>query len=177
MTVRPVRRIRWSTAVPQMVVLALSGFALIILSVPIAGDSAGDWDLPPGVTPAIVSVHSFTPSWRGHPRPWHVGLLWDVDQRMARPLIEGLEAEGDLIVGDNEPYDGALAGDTLDRHATRRGLANALIEIRQDLIADEAGAEAWAERFARLLRPLLADSRLRRIERHPTRTGERLRRP
>ena len=70
----------------------------------------------------------------------------------------------------------ALAGDTLDRHATRRGLANALIEIRQDLIADEAGAEAWAERFARLLRPLLADPTLRRIEPHPTRTRERLRR-
>jgi predicted N-formylglutamate amidohydrolase len=129
-----------------------------------------------GVTPAVVSVHSFTPSWRGRPRPWHVGLLWDVDRRMARPLIEGLEAEGDLIVGDNEPYDGALAGDTLDRHATRRGLANALIEIRQDLIADEAGAEEWAERFARLLRPLLADPSLRAIEHHPTRTRERLRR-
>jgi predicted N-formylglutamate amidohydrolase len=140
-------------------------------------DAAVERAIAEGVTPAIVSVHSFTPSWRGHPRPWHVGLLWDVDQRMARPLIEALEAEGDLIVGDNEPYDGALAGDTLDRHATRRGLANALIEIRQDLIADDAGAEAWAERFARLLRPLLADSRLRRIEHHPTRTRERLRRP
>jgi predicted N-formylglutamate amidohydrolase len=129
-----------------------------------------------GVTPAIVAVHSFTPRWRGHPRPWHVGMLWDADQRLARPLLEGLEAEGGLVVGDNEPYDGALAGDTLDRHATRRGLANALIEIRQDLIADEAGAEAWAERFARLLRPLLADPTLRRIEPHPTRTRDRLRR-
>ena len=70
MTVRPVRRIRWSTAVPQMVVLALSGFALIILSVPIAGDSAGDWDLPPGVTPAIVLsaaawVVAMVLAWRG----------------------------------------------------------------------------------------------------------------
>ncbi|HEX8663701.1 MAG TPA: N-formylglutamate amidohydrolase [Beijerinckiaceae bacterium] len=129
-----------------------------------------------GVVPAIVSVHSFTPSWRGYPRPWHVGMLWDADQRLARPLLDGLQAEGGLVVGDNEPYDGALAGDTLDRHATRRGLANALIEIRQDLIADEAGAEAWAERFARLLRPLLADPVLRRIEPHPTRTRERLRR-
>jgi predicted N-formylglutamate amidohydrolase len=99
-----------------------------------------------------------------------------VDQRLSRPLIEGLEAEGGLVVGDNEPYDGALAGDTLDRHATRRGLANALIEIRQDLIADAAGAEAWAERFARLLRPLLADPALRAVEHHPTRTRDRLRR-
>jgi predicted N-formylglutamate amidohydrolase len=139
-------------------------------------DAAVARALSEGVTPAIVSVHSFTPSWRGHPRPWHVGLLWDVDQRMARPLIEALQAEGDLIVGDNEPYDGALAGDTLDRHATRLGLANALIEIRQDLIADDADAEAWAERFARLLEPLLADPSLRAIEHHPTRTRERLRR-
>ncbi|HEX8165618.1 MAG TPA: N-formylglutamate amidohydrolase [Beijerinckiaceae bacterium] len=138
-------------------------------------DAAVQRALSEGVTPAIVSVHSFTPNWRGEARPWHVGLLWDVDQRLARPLIEGLQAEENLVVGDNEPYDGALSGDTLDRHATRLGLANALIEIRQDLIADEAGAEAWAERFARLLKPLLADPTLRRIERHPTRTRARLR--
>jgi predicted N-formylglutamate amidohydrolase len=139
-------------------------------------DAAVERFLAEGVAPAIVSVHSFTPNWRGTPRPWHVGLLWDADERLARPLVEGLRAEGGLVVGDNEPYDGALSGDTLDRHATRRGLANALIEIRQDLVAGEAGAEAWAERFARLLRPLLADPRLRRIEPHPTRTRDRLRR-
>ena len=121
-----------------------------------------------GTTPALVSIHSFTPIWRGTPRPWHVGLLWDVDRRLSKPLVEGLERAGDLVVGDNEPYDGALAGDTLERHATRRGLANVLIEIRQDLIADEAGAEAWAERLARLLRPLLADPALRAAEQHGT---------
>ncbi len=129
-----------------------------------------------GHPPVIVTVHSFTPIWRGWPRPWHVGILWDADDRFARPLLEGLSAEEGLVVGDNEPYDGALAGDTVDRHATIRGLANALIEIRQDLIADDRGAEEWAERFARLLVPL-AEQREFRLPRHyASRTRERLRR-
>ena len=81
------------------------------------------------------------------------------------------------MIGDNEPYDGALAGDTVDRHATIRGLANALIEIRQDLISSEAGAEEWADRFARLLGPLLQDPDLRRPVRHHSRVRERIRRP
>src|SRR5215212_12254762 len=119
--------------------------------------AAVDRALRAGHPPCIVAVHSYTPTWRGRPRPWHVGILWDADDRLAAPLLKGLSAEPGLLVGDNEPYDGALSGDTVDRHATRRGLANALIEIRQDLIADAAGAKAWAERFARLLRPLLAD--------------------
>jgi predicted N-formylglutamate amidohydrolase len=79
-------------------------------------------------------------------------------------------------VGDNEPYDGALAGDTIDRHATVRGLANALIEIRQDLIAEDKGPEEWAERFARLLGPLAAQEALRSPQHHGSRTQERLRR-
>ena len=128
-----------------------------------------------GCPPCIVTVHSYTPIWRGWPRPWHLGILWDADDRFAAPLLRGLGAEPGLVVGDNEPYDGALSGDTVDRHATRRGLANALIEIRQDLIASEAGAAEWAARFARLLKPLLANAELRRPSPAPTRTRERLR--
>ncbi|MEE1612807.1 N-formylglutamate amidohydrolase [Microvirga sp. CF3016] len=129
-----------------------------------------------GQPPVIATVHSFTPAWRGWLRPWHVGILWDADDRFAKPLLEGLEAEGGLVVGDNEPYDGALAGDTVDRHATVRGLANALIEIRQDLIASEEGAEEWAERFARLLAPLASRPELRAPRIFGTRTRNRLRR-
>lgn len=136
--------------------------------------AAVDAALEAGYPPVIVTIHSFTPIWRGWRRPWHVGILWDEDQRFARPLLEGLEAEADLVVGDNEPYDGALAGDTVDRHATARGLANALIEIRQDLIAHDEGALGWADRFARLLRPLAAQSALRKPCLHPTRTRQRL---
>jgi predicted N-formylglutamate amidohydrolase len=128
-----------------------------------------------GHPPAIVTVHSYTPVWRGWPRPWHVGILWDADQRYAKPLLEGLTDEEGLVVGDNEPYDGALAGDTIDRHATIRGLANALIEIRQDLIASDDGAEEWAERIARLLKPLAAQADLRKPTIFGTRTRERLR--
>jgi predicted N-formylglutamate amidohydrolase len=132
--------------------------------------------LAAGHPPVIVTVHSFTPIWRGWVRPWHVGILWDADERFARPLLEGLSAEDGLVVGDNEPYDGALAGDTVDRHATVRGLANALIEIRQDLIASDEGAEEWAERFARLLDPLAKRPDLRVPRIHASRTRERLRR-
>lgn len=81
-----------------------------------------------GHPPAIVSLHSFTPFWKGVPRPWHAGVLWDREGRLAQALIAQLQAEGDLIVGDNEPYHGGLPGDTIDRHATRRGLLDALIE-------------------------------------------------
>jgi predicted N-formylglutamate amidohydrolase len=138
--------------------------------------AAIDHALAAGHPPVIVTVHSFTPVWRGRPRPWHVGILWDADDRFARPLLDGLRAEEGLVVGDNEPYDGALSGDTVDRHGTVRGLANALIEIRQDLIADEAGAEEWAARFATLLRPLAARPELCVPKHFPTRTRERLRR-
>ena len=127
------------------------------------------------VPPVVVTIHSFTPVWRGAPRPWHAGILWDADDRFAKPLIEGLRADG-FVVGDNEPYDGALSGDTMDRHATRRGLATALVEIRQDLIATDEGAEEWAARFARLLTPLIADASLREPRPHPSRTRARLRR-
>ncbi len=115
--------------------------------------------LASGEPPALISIHSFTPVWRGTPRPWKVGILWDRDDRIAAPLMAALAREPDLgaaAVGDNEPYDGALPGDTIDAVATARGLTNALIEVRQDLIADGAGAEAWAGRLARLIGPILA---------------------
>jgi predicted N-formylglutamate amidohydrolase len=128
-----------------------------------------------GEPPAIISIHSFTPVWRGAPRRWKVGVLWDRDARIPKPLIEALIAEPDLSaddIGDNEPYDGALAGDTIDAIATLRGLANALIEIRQDLISERTAALAWGQRFARLLRPILSDPR----SRAPADFGSRARR-
>jgi predicted N-formylglutamate amidohydrolase len=133
--------------------------------------------LASGRPPAILSVHSFTPFWKMVARPWHVTVLWDDDPRLPLPLLQALEAEGDIVVGDNEPYDGALAGDTMNRHATRRGLSNALLEIRQDLIGDEAGARAWGERLARVLTPILADPRQHALVQHSTRTTSRHRSP
>ena len=119
-------------------------------------DAVIDRCLASGVAPSLLSIHSFTESWKERPRPWHVGVLWDRDLRLAGPLLEGLYAEGDLIVGDNEPYSGQLEGDCLWQHATCRGLVNALIEVRQDLIRDAAGQAAWAERLARIVAAILS---------------------
>jgi predicted N-formylglutamate amidohydrolase len=117
-----------------------------------------------GEPPALISIHSFTPVMRSLARPWKIGLLWDRDGRIPKPLIEALIVEPDLRadeVGDNEPYDGALAGDTIDEIATSRGLANVLIEIRQDLIAEKNQAVTWAERIGRVLAPIIADPQSR----------------
>ncbi len=114
-----------------------------------------DTCLATGITPAILSIHSFTESWKSVPRPWHAGVLWDRDPRLAVPLLEALYAEGDLIVGDNQPYHGGLEGDTMWQHATQRDLAHALIEVRQDLIRTEKDQEAWGKRLTRLMRQLL----------------------
>ena len=128
-------------------------------------DAAIERAIAAGSPPALVSIHSFTPVWRGHARPWHAGVLWDGDPRFAVPLIEALRADPALVVGDNEPYSGALANDTMYRHGTERGLAHALVEIRQDLIADEAGVGGVG-------RAAGADShRLNRDVRRSTRSG------
>jgi len=109
-----------------------------------------------GVPPAIFSVHSFTPRFKDQDRPWHATILWDCDPRLPLPLLRALEAQGDIVVGENVPYSGKLQGDTMFRHASQNGLAHALIEIRQDLIGDTAGAAQWADRLARLLESLQA---------------------
>lgn len=111
--------------------------------------------------PVLFSIHSFTPIWRGHPRPWHAGVLWDKDDRLVRPLLDALLDEGDLIVGDNEPYRGELPGDTMHRHGTVTGAAHALLEVRQDLIHNEAGVEEWADRLTPMLKELMTLETLR----------------
>jgi predicted N-formylglutamate amidohydrolase len=99
-----------------------------------------------------VAMHSFTPVFKGESRAMQVGVLYNRDVRLAAIMLELLRAEGDLTVGDNAPY---AVSDITDYgvpvHAERRGLAHVEIEIRQDLIADEAGQTAWAGRFERLL--------------------------
>ena len=109
-----------------------------------------------GLVPVILSIHSYTPTWKGVPRPWHAGVLWDKDPRLAVPLLEGLATAPDLIIGDNEPYDGALRNDTMYRHGTQLGLAHALLEVRQDLIANEDGVRVWAERLTPLIGRVMA---------------------
>ncbi len=101
---------------------------------------------------AVVSIHSFTPDYHGQKRPWHIGLVHNVDPRLAQSLALQLRGEDQLTVGDNEPYgpgDGVYY--TMTRHAEAHGLAALMIEIRNDLIATETGQLAWAQRLAPML--------------------------
>jgi predicted N-formylglutamate amidohydrolase len=109
----------------------------------------------------LCAIHSFTPCLRGRPpRPWDVGILHSHrDSRLALPLIAALRATG-LTVGDNEPYNGHLPGDAVDRHALAHGRPNVLVEVRQDLIATPGGQDHWAARLAPVLAAVLQDSGL-----------------
>ena len=131
--------------------------------------------LAEGIVPLVVSLHSFTARWRGVPRPWEVGILWDADDRAARALIEGLSVDPALTVGDNEPYDGALGGDMMNRQAHARGLPHALIEVRQDLIADRGGQREWVDRLAPLLARLDASPGMHEVRHYLSRTDAALR--
>jgi predicted N-formylglutamate amidohydrolase len=105
-----------------------------------------------GQPTAFVAVHSFTPVYKGEVRPWHAGVLYNRDARLSLLLKQLLLAEGDLVVGDNEPYFvNDLTDYSIPVHAERRGLPYLELEIRQDLIATEAGQAEWAARLARLL--------------------------
>jgi predicted N-formylglutamate amidohydrolase len=114
-----------------------------------------DGQVAADIDPLIISIHSFTPRWKGKARPWHAGILWDQDGRIAKPMIATLQADDGLIVGDNEPYSGALEGDTLSMHGTARRIAHVLIEIRQDLIAVKSGVDDWVERLVRVIEPFM----------------------
>jgi predicted N-formylglutamate amidohydrolase len=111
-----------------------------------------------GLVPVLISVHSFTPVWRGRPRPWHLGLLWDEDDRLVMKLLERLNRHSDVIVGDNEPYTGRLKGDTMNRHGTRRGLPHVLIEVRNDLIATAKGVDRWSGLLIDVLSDVLSNT-------------------
>ena len=103
----------------------------------------------------LVMMHSFTPAMNGAQRPWHVGVLYHQDTRFAHALLQTLREEGDLVVGDNQPYSVSSSSDyAVPVHGEDRGLVHVELEIRQDLIADAAGQQAWAERLERIFRNL-----------------------
>jgi predicted N-formylglutamate amidohydrolase len=100
----------------------------------------------------LISMHSFTPVFKNVARPWHAGVLYNRDGRLAHALMELLQREDTLVIGDNEPYTVADATDyTIPVHGEQRKLPHVAIEIRQDLIADEPGQRRWAALVARLL--------------------------
>jgi predicted N-formylglutamate amidohydrolase len=103
-----------------------------------------------GNSPTLfLSIHSFTPELDGRPRPWHVGVSYWRDGRFASLMREALARNGDLVVGDNEPY--PIEDDidyTIPAHGENRGLPSLMIEIRQDQVQTEAHAHIWASRLA-----------------------------
>jgi len=117
-----------------------------------------------GLPTVLISLHSFTPVYAGIARPWHIGTLYHRDTHLPPLVLKALRAEADLVVGDNEPY--AVSDDTdytIPVHGEMRGLMNTGIEIRQDLISDQAGEKSWADRLARIfaeIEPLLRAERL-----------------
>ena len=117
-----------------------------------------------GQATRLVALHSFTPAMAGVARPWHCGILHDgANDGLATAMLGRLRAEGDLVVGDNEPYAMDGIDYTVPRHAFASGLPYVEIEVRQDLLADDAGIAAWCARLARLLPPALDSA-----ERAPT---------
>ncbi len=83
-------------------------------------------------------------------RDFDIGILHDTDAWFADALLKIAEAETEFVIRRNAPYgpqDGVTH--TLAAHAIPRGLLNAMIEIRNDLIGDPAGQQAMAERLSR----------------------------
>jgi predicted N-formylglutamate amidohydrolase len=121
-----------------------------------------------GCVPVLLALHSFTPalSVGAKPRPWQVGVLYGSDPRLPNALLAAFRARGDLTVGDNEPYSGVTHGYGLKVHGIAHGYPHAELEIRQDLIADAAGQQYWADLLAEVLTPLLAHPDIQRIAFH-----------
>lgn len=111
--------------------------------------------------PRYIAIHSFTPVYFGDPREMEVCVSWHTDDRLARLVLPRLMADDSLDVSENEPFAITLRGDFgIPQQAERRGIANVMIEIRQDLISTEDAAHAWGDRLAHVLGPLLDDPSL-----------------
>lgn len=110
-----------------------------------------------GLKTFLVTMHSFTPVYFGKPRDVEIGILHDDDSRLADAMLEQASALPHRRVERNEPY-GPADGVThsLKLHGLAHGLANVMIEIRNDLVATPEQEEAMAEEMLTLLRPALA---------------------
>jgi predicted N-formylglutamate amidohydrolase len=89
---------------------------------------------------------------KGFDRPWQVGILYNAgDNRFARAMLAAFAADPALTVGDNEPYAMDVIDYTVPVHAYPRRLPYAEIEIRQDLLGDDAGVADWCGRVEQAL--------------------------
>jgi len=111
-----------------------------------------DGRIAAGLPTALVTIHSFTPVYRGVSRPWHAGIISTDERSLADSVLEALRRDPALGIGDNEPYSAKDNVDyTIRRHGRDRGLPHVMIEIRNDLLAGEEGQKAWAGRLAAIL--------------------------
>jgi len=121
------------------------------------------WRHGRGQAPALIAIHSFTPRMNGVQRPWHLGILWNRDPRIAELLLAHLAHDPTLCVGDNKPYSGRMVGFTMNTHGGAAGLPHVEIEIRQDLISDDAGCAHWAAVVGEALAVVLRHEQLLQI--------------
>ena len=119
-----------------------------------------------GPAPLLLSLHSFTPALttEAAPRPMHVGVMASRDRRLADALLAAFARYPDLTAAFNAPYSGITHGYCLKIHGLAQGLAHAQIEIRQDLIGDATGQACWVDLLADILRPIVAEETLHRVE-------------
>jgi len=105
-----------------------------------------------GVPSVMVSIHSMTAELAGQPRPWQIAISSHLDRRMAEPVLAALRRSGDIVVGDNQPYDVNPELDySIPCHALRRRRLHIQVEFRQNEILDATSQYRWALRFAQVL--------------------------
>lgn len=126
--------------------------------------------LKKGIVPLIVSLHSFTPEMDGFKRPWHIGVLWNKEETIAKRVVEALRAQNpDIIVGENEPYtlkQGNLSKNTIKTHAEDTGLPYVIVEFRQDLVATKRDALKWGKIFLQALAPVMLDESIYNLRKY-----------
>ncbi|WP_406647468.1 N-formylglutamate amidohydrolase [Aliisedimentitalea scapharcae] len=110
----------------------------------------------------VVTVHSFTPTYFGQPRAVELGLLHDTDSRLVDTMLAHADRIPQRHVARNEPY-GPADGVThsLCLHALSRGLANVMLEVRNDLLRTPDEIADRAQEILMLLEPALTDIAVR----------------
>jgi predicted N-formylglutamate amidohydrolase len=102
-----------------------------------------------GQPTAVIGIHTFTPVFHNMARPWHAGVLFDRAAEFGLELASAIEARCGGFVGRNEPYRIEADKDyTVPVHGDARGIAAALIEVRQDLVRDVFNTERWSRLLA-----------------------------
>ncbi|WP_417807299.1 N-formylglutamate amidohydrolase [Thioclava sp.] len=110
-----------------------------------------------GTQPVLITVHSFTPVYFGQPRSVELGVIHDADPALAQGVLQEAQTQTNLDTRLNDPYSAADGvTHTLALQATPMGLPHVMLELRNDLIADEDAQIAMAATLAPVLRAAIA---------------------